>query len=155
MVDRVMRLETDVGADVFDLASRRARIRWRPELTAATMLGMGICEECGFDWGTPAHELAERVGQMGPRYRQQLERFAGLAESRRYNNEHVDEVLDSLDRAAGAASVRLETLTRAQWARVGIGSEGDERNVLVLARRLAHEGEHHLLDLTTGHTEAL
>jgi hypothetical protein len=25
--------------------------------------------------------------------------------------------------------------------------DGDERTVLVLARRLAHDGEHHLLDL--------
>lgn len=28
-----------------------------------------------------------------------------------------------------------------------MGSEGDERSVLVLARRLAHEGQHHNLDL--------
>jgi hypothetical protein len=33
------------------------------------------------------------------------------------------------------------------WQRVGIGSEGDRRTVDLLARRAAHEVQHHLLDV--------
>ena len=38
-------------------------------------------------------------------------------------------------------------LTPAQWDRVAIGSEGDERTVLALARRAAHETRHHAGDV--------
>jgi hypothetical protein len=41
----------------------------------------------------------------------------------------------------------LRDLDDAAWGRVGIGSEGDERTVLVLARRAAHEVVHHLMDV--------
>lgn len=173
------------------------------------MLRVGICEQCGFDWDTPADDLVDRIGQIGPGYRRRLQRlvrevgasglrvrpadgvwspleyaahmrdvaefyldriqqiiaedkprltavpggFGALAETRRYNDENVEDVLDALDRSAGAASARLSTLTPTGWARVGIGSEGDQRDLVVLARRLAHEGHHHLLDLTTGHSD--
>lgn len=76
--------------------------------------------------------------------------FARLAEERRYAEEHVEPVLDALGRATHKAAARLAGLTTEEWSRVGIGSEGGERTVLVLARRLAHDGHHHLLDIGRG-----
>lgn len=73
--------------------------------------------------------------------------FASMAEARRYRDEDVEAVLDALDRRATAASEQLARLPAADWGRVGLGSDGGERTGLVLARRLAHEGHHHLADL--------
>jgi hypothetical protein len=42
---------------------------------------------------------------------------------------------------------RLRALTPEQWARVGSGSSGGERDVRNLASRLAHECVHHALDM--------
>lgn len=73
--------------------------------------------------------------------------FAVMAESLRYNDEHVEDAVTALADFASSASALLKTLDDEQWDRIGVGSEGDERTVLVLGRRLAHEGHHHLLDL--------
>ena len=73
--------------------------------------------------------------------------FPSMAETRRYNDEDVEGALDALTTAADSAADLLKSLDSEQWARVGVGSQGDERTVLVLARRLAHDGHHHLLDL--------
>lgn len=67
--------------------------------------------------------------------------------ARGYNDEDPATVAAELTKAATALSDRLEALDDAQWARVGIGSEGDERTVAVLARRAAHEAHHHMLDV--------
>ena len=45
---------------------------------------------------------------------------------------------------------RLAALDRDAWQRAGIGVDGAVRTVLVLARRAAHEGQHHLLDIGRG-----
>jgi DinB family protein len=73
--------------------------------------------------------------------------FDSMAETRRYRDEDVETVLGALDRRSTAAAVRLGRLEAEDWGRVGLGSEGGERTVLVLARRLAHDGHHHLMDL--------
>jgi len=73
--------------------------------------------------------------------------FASMVDTRSYRDQDVAAVLDELDGLALAAARRLESLTEVEWARVGIGSEGGERTVLVLARRLAHDGHHHLGDV--------
>ena len=73
--------------------------------------------------------------------------FAQLAEQRSYRAQDPAQVLDQLDDAAGEAERVLRDLDDEQWQRVGIGSGGDERTLLVLARRLAHEGHHHCLDI--------
>jgi hypothetical protein len=73
--------------------------------------------------------------------------FASIAEASRYRDEDVNAVLDALDHRSTAASVWLGRLEARDWARVGLGSEGGERTALVLARRLAHDGHHHLMDL--------
>ena len=73
--------------------------------------------------------------------------FSALAEQRRYNDDDIEAVHVELDGHARATASALRTLSDDQWQRVGIGSEGGERSVEVLARRLAHDGHHHLLDL--------
>lgn len=73
--------------------------------------------------------------------------FASMAETKRYNDEPVDDALTQFADHAASASDLLKSLDDNQWNRVGIGSQGDERTILVLGRRLAHDGHHHLLDL--------
>lgn len=73
--------------------------------------------------------------------------FSALADERRYNDDDVDEVLAALDAHTSETARLLAALSAEQWQRIGIGSDGDERSVLILARRLAHDGHHHLVDL--------
>ena len=68
-------------------------------------------------------------------------------EERRYSEEVPGEVLAGFERVAAAAADRLEALDPRGWERVGVGSSGEDRTVLVLARRMVHEGHHHLLDI--------
>lgn len=75
--------------------------------------------------------------------------FSRLAELRQYNDENVEDTLVGLDQLASSAASRLRSLEPDQWRRVGVGTDGDERDILVLARRLAHEGHHHLLDISS------
>ena len=74
-------------------------------------------------------------------------RFGPAADRDRYNERPIGEAADSIGAAAAALAERLEGLAPEQWERVGVGSEGDERTVLVLGRRAAHEVAHHLLDI--------
>lgn len=73
--------------------------------------------------------------------------FHELAEERRYNDEDIDVVLSSLGSWSATARSTIDELSDEQWQRAGVGSDGDERTVLTLARRLAHECHHHLLDV--------
>lgn len=93
----------------------------------------------------------DRIQRVRSEERPQLPviHFDVLADERRYNDEDVDGALGRLDILASTAAERLASLTSDEWRRVGVGSDGDERDVLVLARRLAHEGHHHLVDLTS------
>ena len=74
--------------------------------------------------------------------------FSDRAEACRYNDNDVEETLAQLDELAVSTATRLRSLEPHQWRRIGIGTDGDERDVLTLARRLTHEGHHHLLDIT-------
>ena len=74
-------------------------------------------------------------------------RFAELAESRAYRNEDPATVLSQFEERASVVQGILTGVDSGQWSRVGIGSEGDVRTTLMLARRFAHEVHHHLLDL--------
>jgi hypothetical protein len=71
------------------------------------------------------------------------------AEVRGWNAEVPDAVAGSLAEAADRLATLLESLSAAQWQRVGLSSEGDgaERTVRALAERAVHEGHHHLLDV--------
>jgi hypothetical protein len=73
--------------------------------------------------------------------------FTGAADRDAYNAEVVVYALDGLTAAGDRLSGRLRDLDDASWMRFGIGSLGDERTVLVMARRAAHEVDHHLLDI--------
>jgi hypothetical protein len=62
----------------------------------------------------------------------------------------IEPTLARLAAVADELAATLEGLDAAGWARVGIGLEGDERDVTVLARRALHDAEHHLLDVGRG-----
>jgi hypothetical protein len=66
---------------------------------------------------------------------------------RRYNDEDPAETVAGLAAAERELVALLDGLDEAQWARVGIGVDGDERTVRVLARRAEHDAHHHLLDV--------
>jgi hypothetical protein len=70
-----------------------------------------------------------------------------LCEERRYNEEDPAATASGLSGAATELADVLDGLDDAQWQRIGIGVDGDERTVSRLARRAAHEGHHHMLDV--------
>jgi hypothetical protein len=76
--------------------------------------------------------------------------FDAACEARHYNHEIPADAAEAVGQAATSLADLLGSLREDAWGRVGIGSEGDERTVLVLARRAAHEGHHHLLDVGRG-----
>jgi hypothetical protein len=59
----------------------------------------------------------------------------------------IARVLATIESTLAETGARLRSLQREHWNRIGIGSSGEERTVLTLARRMAHESQHHLLDL--------
>ena len=67
-------------------------------------------------------------------------------EIRRYHEEATPDVLSGLSRTCEALANLLSSLSLEDWKRQAIGSEGDRRDVLLLARRATHETEHHCLD---------
>ncbi len=73
--------------------------------------------------------------------------FSSMPERRGYLEEDPAVVVEEIASSSVVVEERLRSLSADQWARVGIGMNGDERTVLVLARRLVHDGQHHLLDL--------
>lgn len=73
--------------------------------------------------------------------------FSSMPERRGYLDEDPAVVVDAIAENSVVVKELLSSLSADQWARVGIGMEGDERTLLALARRLAHDGQHHLLDL--------
>jgi hypothetical protein len=91
----------------------------------------------------------ERVRLVVTENRPQLEAydFAAAAERDAYNGEVVAFSLDGLTAAADRLAGRLRDLDDDAWTRTGIGSGGDERTVLRLARSAAHEVQHHLMDI--------
>jgi len=91
----------------------------------------------------------ERVRRVVTEHHPQLAAFdfAEAAERDAYNAEVVVYSLEGLTAVGDRLSGRLRDLADDDWDRVGIGSEGGERTVLVLARRAAHEVVHHLMDV--------
>ena len=73
--------------------------------------------------------------------------FGPAADRDRYNERDPEETAAAVAAAAGGLAERLAAIDADQWDRVGLGSDGDERTVLVLGRRAAHEAHHHLLDV--------
>jgi hypothetical protein len=73
--------------------------------------------------------------------------FEALATGGRYHEELESEVLRALASETDEVVRQLRALTASGWLRVGIGSDGGQRTVLELSRRLAHDAVHHLLDI--------
>ena len=73
--------------------------------------------------------------------------FASMPERRGYLADDPLDVLDAISESSRSIQQALRSLAPEQWRRIGIGTDGDERTIVVLARRLAHDGHHHLLDL--------
>ena len=64
----------------------------------------------------------------------------------RYNEQDPPTVADELAVHAEALAATLETVPDGAWDRVGL-RRGEERSIALHARRAAHEGSHHLLDI--------
>ena len=96
-----------------------------------------------FDW------YLERIVRMIEEERPQLTavHWADETPRRGHDTRPVEDVLVGADTAMRRFALRLEMLEPEQWIRVGIGSEGDERTVLDIARRAAHELQHHVMDI--------
>jgi hypothetical protein len=75
--------------------------------------------------------------------------FGSREEEQAYNDEDPATTAETVAAEATALADLLEGLDDAQWARVGLSSDGDgtERTVRVLAERAVHDGHHHLLDI--------
>jgi hypothetical protein len=67
----------------------------------------------------------------------------------RYNEQDPVEVAEDLARRAEALAATLEAVPDDAWDRVGL-RHGEERSLAFTARRAAHEGSHHLLDIGRG-----
>jgi hypothetical protein len=68
------------------------------------------------------------------------------AEEGRYNEQDPATVVDELAANAERLAATLEAVPEGSWDRVHL-RHGEERSVLFTARRAAHEGNHHLLDI--------
>jgi DinB family protein len=73
--------------------------------------------------------------------------FTKACDRDRYNERDVDASLQALSAVVDRLGGVLDAASPEAWQRVGIGSEGDRRTVYLLARRAAHEVQHHLLDV--------
>ena len=95
---------------------------------------------------------AQRISRVLTEDRPQLHAvgFGSLPEERHYNDEDPGRVIARVSQVSTQLADLLDSLDDASWQRAGIGSDGDERTVLVLARRAAHEVHHHLLDIGRG-----
>ncbi len=73
--------------------------------------------------------------------------FSSMPERRGYLGDDPLAVLEAIGSSSRSVELCLRELAPEQWNRVGLGVDGDERTLVVLARRLAHDGHHHLMDL--------
>jgi hypothetical protein len=70
-----------------------------------------------------------------------------MVEDRVSSRHDADTMLEEIDQLLFRATHTLAPLSPSEWERIGLGSSGDERSILDLARRMAHESQHHRLDL--------
>ena len=91
----------------------------------------------------------ERIRRVLSEERAQLTAvdWARVTEERQYHRETTRVILSGVAEAAVSFSDLLKSLSSEEWSRVGVGSEGDERDVGILARRAVHEAVHHLMDV--------
>lgn len=72
-----------------------------------------------------------------------------LAEQHGYASADPAQVADTVAANAEALATTIESVPDDGWERTGL-RRGEERSVLLLARRAVHEGGHHLLDIGRG-----
>jgi hypothetical protein len=72
-----------------------------------------------------------------------------LAAQGRYNEDDPGAVADALAANAERLAATIEAVSAGGWDRTGL-RRGEERSVLLMARRAVHEGGHHLLDIGRG-----
>jgi hypothetical protein len=72
-----------------------------------------------------------------------------LAAAGRYNEDDPGAVADARAANAERLAATIEAVPADGWDRSGI-RRGEERSVLLMARRAVHEGSHHLLDIGRG-----
>jgi hypothetical protein len=72
-----------------------------------------------------------------------------LAAAGRYNEDDPGAVADALAANAERLAATIEAVPADGWDRSGL-RRGEERSVLLMARRAVHEGSHHLLDIGRG-----
>ncbi|HVE91434.1 MAG TPA: 2'-5' RNA ligase family protein [Actinomycetota bacterium] len=73
--------------------------------------------------------------------------WSRATDERQYHLEAANQILAGLASAASSLRNLLGSLTSDQWQRVGVGTEGHDRDVVMLARRAVHEAQHHLHDV--------
>jgi hypothetical protein len=128
---------------------------------AATLTGDGLDRRPEPDVWSPleyAGHLADGIRWYEERIRLVLtedrpvleakEDWDELTIAQRYGEQLPAALVQRLDDAAQSLARLLRSLDQAAWARAGIGSAGGSRPVIVLARRAAHEVEHHLGDMS-------
>jgi hypothetical protein len=118
-------------------------LRTRPEPGVWSALEYAVHVAVVLGW------YGERIERVLAEDRPRLDAygFGEAADRDRYDERPIDATAAAVAEAGEALAARLEGLEPAAWERVGLGSDGDERTVLVLGRRAAHEGHHHLLDI--------
>ena len=72
-----------------------------------------------------------------------------LAVAGRYNEEDRTAVAEAVGANAERLAATVEAVPGDAWDRAGL-RRGEERSVLLMARRAVHEGSHHLLDIGRG-----
>ena len=80
----------------------------------------------------------------------QMIEWSSQADARAWNDEDPARVLSTLSTAVHHLAATLEWLDRDHWERESRSADRSarRRSVRVFAERCAHEGEHHLLDVT-------
>lgn len=122
-----------------------------PEVVLRTRPAAGVWSALEYAAHTRAalDFYAQRISKVLTEDRPQLASwgFAEVAERERYNEQDPAAVQAGIAEAATALANLLAAADAKAWDRVGLGIDGDERTVTVLARRALHEGTHHLLDV--------
>jgi hypothetical protein len=130
------------GADLqIPVDDPRIRVRPQPDVWSALEYTAHLRDVLRF--------YDDRIERTLTEVRPQLTAFGfhDACERLGYNAEPAAETLQQLHREGQALADRVNGLDATQWDRVAIGSGGDERSVLRLARSAAHEVRHHALDI--------
>jgi len=131
----------------------------------------GVCPHCRFDWASPIESLQSSLSSAGQRFSSVVSKASDeelrarpapkvwsaleyMAHTRdgvgwytdRINRTLAEESPSGLATACEALANLLSNLSPEDWKRQALGSGGDRRDVLLLARRASHETEHHCLD---------